>query len=103
MPKLVFRFQRAHGYAYLVPTDDPHRAVARGVDPRDPAAQRPWDDINGVQVPRTPKPESIIGFEPAWQHLLVYQSEDLRIEMTIKATPQEANDPPSQIEIDVPI
>jgi hypothetical protein len=103
MAKVTFRFARTHGYTYLVPAQQRELATFKGIDQSDPAAQRPFDIINGEHVPRAPKPDSVRYFQNAWQEIAVYTSEDGRYELSVRLTPDEIDNAPKEIEADVAI
>ena len=102
MAMVKLKFKREHGFTYNVVTDNPGLAVFRGLDRDDPAAQRPTDTINGIEVPRVPKPESIIMYATKWQRIGVFGNEDNSVELAIHLAEDAPLQDDREIEVDLP-
>lgn len=78
-----------HGFTVLVPAEAGDRAHAVGLAKHDPAAQRPFDNVNGVEIPRVPDPANLIRMKEAYQEVAVWRSADGRTELAKQVAPGE--------------
>ena len=99
MATVKLKFKREHGFTYNVPTDNPGLAVFKAIDRDDPAAQRPSDTINGIDIPRVPKPESILMYATKWQRVAVFANEDDSVELALHLKDEDPLQAGREIEV----
>ena len=102
MATIKLKFKREHGFSYNVQTDNPGLAVFKGIDRDDPAAQRGSDIINGVEVMRVPKPESILLYTTKWQRVGVFANEDDSVELALHLKDEDPIQDGREIEVALP-
>lgn len=116
MAVVTLRRTRLHGYAKMVPTENPDLASFKSVKPDDPFARRNVDATGGpamieVAVPGVPgafkrerlepRAENVECWISVFQRIAVYRSEDGRYEISIELSRGETA--PDTISVDVSV
>lgn len=110
MTRVVLVLSRRHGYRTSVPTDDPNEADFQGLSKDSALAQRPYDergqllvDERGVPLIENPPLKDLTFTKSSYQHLVTYQSDDKRVELTLHVDRVGWHTAAPELVVDVPI